>query len=219
MKRWLVMAAALIGSVIGAKLLLENALGIDTQALATNWLMSAGTGSALVVFALLASDIFLPVPSSLVMVLSGAAFGVTKGALIALAGSVLGEWAGFELVRRYGQRLAIRLVGEQDIRTFNRFFTEHGAAAVVVTRPLPVVMETISVIAGLSQMTRTTFLVASVVGTAPVVVLYAYAGAYSRAVGNALPAVVIMLALATAGWLVYRSRAAKASSRESPASS
>jgi uncharacterized membrane protein YdjX (TVP38/TMEM64 family) len=73
-----------------------------------------------------------------------------------------------------------------------------------MTRPLPVVMETISIIAGLSDMTRRRFLGASLLGTAPIVVVYAYAGAVSRSVGNILPAIVILATMIGAGWLWYR---------------
>lgn len=211
MRRWVLMTLALVGLVAGSKLLIEDVMGIETRQAVTAWLASAGTGSALIVIALLAVDVFLPVPSSLVMVLSGAAFGVARGAMIALVGSVLGEWLGFELVRRYGRGFAARIVGEDDLIRFHQFFERHGAMAVAITRPLPVVMETISVIAGLSRMSRTEFLVASILGTAPIVVLYAYAGAFSRQTGTVLPAAVIVAALGSAGWLVYRSRARHAS--------
>ena len=70
----------------------------------------------------------------------------------------------------------------------------------------PVVMETMSVVAGLSTMRRATFLAASLAGTAPIVLVYAYAGAMSREVGSLLPAAVILVAVSGAGWLVYRSR-------------
>ena len=80
----------------------------------------------------------------------------------------------------------------------------HGAAAVAVTRALPVVMETMSVVAGLSTMRRGTFLLASAIGTAPIVVVYAYAGAMSRETGSLVPAIVILIAVAAAGWVWYR---------------
>jgi uncharacterized membrane protein YdjX (TVP38/TMEM64 family) len=156
---------------------------------------------------LLAADVFLPIPSSLIMVLSGAAFGVWWGALLAFAGSIGGEWFGFEIARRYGTGLSSRFVGDPDeVRRLNQVLLKHGAAAVMVTRALPVVMETMSVVAGLSTMRRRTFLLASVVGTAPIVVVYAYAGAMSRETGSLVPAVVILIAVAAAGWVWYRAR-------------
>ena len=208
MKRWAVLAAMVAAIVIASKLLIENVLGLSLDAAVTSWMAGAGAGSALTVVGLLAADIVLPVPSSLIMVLSGAAFGVLWGSVLSLAGSIGGEWLGFELVRRYGRGMSRRLVGDDEVRQLERLFARHGAAAVVVTRALPIVMETMSVVAGLSGMRRSTFLVASVIGTLPVVVIYAYAGAVSRQIGSIVPAVVILIAMAGAAWIWYRARIA-----------
>jgi uncharacterized membrane protein YdjX (TVP38/TMEM64 family) len=215
MKRSLLLLVLVIAAVIGGKLLLEDALGLDLESIVSAWLRNAGPGSALIIVGLLASDVFLPVPSSLVMVLSGAAFGVTWGAALALVGSVAGEWLGFELVRRYGRRMSDRLVGEDEVRRLNGFFERHGAVAVAVTRPLPIVMEAMSIVAGLSQMRRVTFLVASLAGTAPIVIVYAYAGAMSRDAGSLVPAAVILVALTAAAWVVYRARFGEAGGHDS----
>jgi uncharacterized membrane protein YdjX (TVP38/TMEM64 family) len=212
MRRWITLTLVVVGVVVGSKLLIENVLGFDLETIVTGWLANAGPRSAAVIVLLLASDVVLPVPSSLVMVLSGAAFGVWWGALIALAGSILGEWLGFELVRKFGRGFAARFVGEDDFDRFSRLLDRHGALGVVLTRPLPIVMETMSVIAGLSQMRRATFLMASLIGTGPIVLVYAYAGAESRRVGNILPGVVILLSVTALAWVWYRSRLAPQSS-------
>lgn len=204
MTRWVTLALVVAGLVIASKLVVENLLGIRLEPTVTAWLAHAGLPTAVLIVALLAADVALPIPSSLVMVLSGAAFGPIWGALLALVGSVGGEWLGFELVRRYGRRASSRLVGDEELRQLESFFATYGVAAVVLTRPLPVVMETMSVVAGLSRMRRLTFLGASLAGTIPIVLLYAYAGAKAREVGNALPAAVILIAMTALGWLVYR---------------
>jgi uncharacterized membrane protein YdjX (TVP38/TMEM64 family) len=196
MRRALVLFAAIAGLVIGSKLLVEDVLGVPLEQMAIDWLDDAGLGSAGLIVALLAADVLLPIPSSLVMVLSGAAFGIVWGSLLSLTGSILGEWLGFELVRRLGRRVTRSVAGDDELAQVNRFFERHGAVAVLVTRPLPIVMETMSLAAGLSGMTRRVFLIASFVGTAPIVVVYAYAGAVSREVGSLLPAAVILVALA-----------------------
>ena len=206
MKRSFVLMLGLAGMIIGSKLLVEDVLGFNLEPAVAAWLDDPGVGSAAVIVGLLAADVFLPVPSSVIMVLSGAAFGVWWGSLFALIGSVLGEWAGFELVRRFGRRASSKLAGNDELEDVNRFFERYGAFAVIVTRPLPVVMETMSLVAGLSRMSRRVFLGASLIGTAPIVLVYAYAGAVSRQVGSLLPAVVILVAVAAAGWLWYRSR-------------
>jgi uncharacterized membrane protein YdjX (TVP38/TMEM64 family) len=206
MKRTAVLIASVAAAIILSKLLIENVMGFSIEGLATAWLSRAGTGTAIAVVALLAADLFLPIPSSIVMVLSGAAFGVFWGGLLSLVGSVGGEWLGFELVRQYGRSASARIVGDEEIERLSRVFARHGAAAVAVTRALPVVMETMSVVAGLSTMNRRTFLLASFIGTGPIVFVYAWAGAVSRQTGNALPAVIMLMAVAAFGWILYRAR-------------
>lgn len=206
MKRTLTLTLLVAAAVIASKLLIEDVLGIPLESTARAWIENPGTSGAVAVVSLLALDVFLPVPSSVIMVLSGALFGVVPGALLALAGSVSGEWLGFELVRRYGQRMAIALIGKDEVDKFYGFFERHGIMAIIVTRPLPVVMETMSVIAGLSHMSRGAFLAASLAGTAPIVFVYSYAGAASREAGSLVPAAVILASVFGAGWLWYRSR-------------
>jgi uncharacterized membrane protein YdjX (TVP38/TMEM64 family) len=209
MKRIVILIVSVAAAVIGSKLLIENVLGYDLDRLVRAWFANAGGGSAALIVGLLAADLFLPIPSSLVMVLSGAAFGVVWGAALSLVGSIGGEWLGFELVRHYGRRASARIVGDDEIDRLARVFHKHGAAAVVVTRALPVVMETTSVVAGLSTMKRSTFLIASLIGTGPIVFVYAYAGAVSRETHSIVPAVVMLIAVAALGWVIYRARIAK----------
>lgn len=218
MKRWIVLVVAVAAFVVASKVLLEDVLGLGLEPLADAWLDRAGVGSAAVIVALLVADVLLPVPSSFVMVFSGAAFGVAAGSALALAGSIAGEWLGFELARRHGRAMAARLVGDDEIDRLAGFFARHGTTAVIMTRPLPVVMETISIIAGLSDMSRRRFLGASFLGTAPIVVVYAYAGAMSRRVGNILPAAVILATMIGAGWWWYRANQAPTDRPSSAAS-
>lgn len=206
MKKTLWLIAGVAMAVIASKLLVENVLGINVDAAVEHWLSSAGPGSAAVLVTLLAVDLFLPIPSSLVMVLSGAAFGTVAGAALSLVGSIGGEWLGFELVRRYGVNASRRLVGDDELERVRQLMARHGMAAVVVSRALPVIMETMSVVAGLSSMSRWSFLGASLLGTVPITLAYAYAGAASRSVGNLVPAVIMLIAIAGGAWIWYRSR-------------
>jgi 3-dehydroquinate synthase len=204
--RTLLLIVAVAAFIMASKLLVEDVLGVNLEPMVSAWLDQPGLSGAVIIIALLAADVFLPVPSSIIMVLSGAAFGVLWGAVFALVGSVAGEWLGFELVRRFGRRASRRIANDEDIDRVNQFFERYGALAVIVTRPLPVVMETMSLVAGLSQMRRQVFIAASLIGTAPIVLVYAYAGAVSRQVGSLLPATIILVAVTTAGWLWYRAR-------------
>lgn len=203
---------AIGAGVVLSKLLMENVLGIDLSALVTRSAGGPGFSTIAVVFTLLAVDILLPVPSSLIMILSGSLLGVFWGSVVSLAGSVGGQVLGYELARRYGRAAAARLIGDQDLRGMSALMARHGAAVVVVTRALPIMLETVSVVAGLAGMRRATFVLAALAGTAPIVVVYAYAGTVARDTGNLWPAVVIVAAVA-AGWIVTRQKA-----QESPSS-
>ena len=210
MRRTIALIAIVAVFVIGSKLLVENVLGFSFEPWARQWTVGAGLPAAAVVVGLLALDIFIPVPSSIIMILSGAAFGVVWGSLLAFAGSIGGEWLGFELARKYGTSVSQRFIGDaSERRRLNDILMTHGAVAIVVTRALPVVMETMSIVAGLSRMRRSTFLIASAIGTAPIVVVYAYAGAKSRETGSLVPAIVMLIAVAAGGWIWYRASLAR----------
>ena len=113
MRRTIALIAIVAAFVIGSKLLIENVLGFSFEPWARSWMADAGSSGAAVVIGLLAVDIFIPVPSSMVMILSGAAFGVWWGSVLAFAGSIGGEWLGFELARRYGTALSTRFIGDE----------------------------------------------------------------------------------------------------------
>lgn len=210
MKRGITLIVLVAAAIIASKLLIENVLGIPMEKLASDWISHAGLGTAALIAALLAADVALPIPSSLVMVLSGAAFGVAWGSVVALVGSISGEWLGFELVRRYGRGVSRGMVGDVEFERLSAFFDKHGILAVMLTRPLPVMMETMSLVAGLSTMSRAAFLWASLAGTAPIVVVYAYAGAVSRQADSIVPAVVILVAVTACGYAWYRTKFAAA---------
>ena len=82
MRRTITLIAGAAGAVILSKLVIVNLLGIRLDTLVESSMARAGTGGgAIAVVTLLAADLFLPIPSSLIMVLSGALFGVLWGAL------------------------------------------------------------------------------------------------------------------------------------------
>lgn len=204
MRRWLWLAVLVVGAVAASKIVVENLLGIDVAPLASRWIAAPGPVSALAIVALLVLDLFIPVPSSLVMVLSGAVFGTAWGALLSTAGSMGGAVLGFELARRYGRGAAARLVGERQLERMRLVVDRHGVAAVLATRGVPVAMEAMSVVAGLSRMHRPRFLLASLAGTVPFAVVYGYAGAMSERAGSIAPGLMVVGALAVAAWLVHR---------------
>lgn len=169
-----------------------------------------GLPAAAVIVLLLGSDIFLPIPSSIVMVLSGALFGTVLGGAISLIGSLAGNWGGFELMRHSGPAVFRRFVKEDEVRNMQPVVEQFGAVAVAVSRPVPIMMETITLVAGLLRMNRLRFLLASLLGTLPITFLYAYAGSSSVAVNSTVPAIFILVCVPAVGWYFVQRRLLRA---------
>ena len=206
MKHWLVLGILIGIAVMLSKVVFEDLLGIPWASYVERLLADPGPLAAVGIVALLSIDLLLPIPSSLVMILSGALFGVLGGGLLSLIGSLAGNYLGFELTRTYGRGPSRRLVGEVQLARMSRVFEQNGALAILLSRPLPVVMETMSLVAGLSLMKRSTFLLASLAGTIPVVFAYSLAGALSLEVGSVAPALVMLICVIAAAWLIARPR-------------
>ncbi len=166
-------------------------------------LAKGGWIAAAVGVGLLVADVVLPVPSSLVMILHGVLFGVVGGTLLSLAGSLGAALFGFWIGHRGGPLLA-RLVPEDERRRADALLQAWGDLAIIVTRPVPILAETMAILAGASPMGWGRLLLATLAGSIPAALLYALTGATARSLDNA--ALVFSLVLLVAGlfWALGR---------------
>jgi uncharacterized membrane protein YdjX (TVP38/TMEM64 family) len=153
-----------------------EALGVSFLSDPTPWMKHGGVLAAAFGVGLLIADIVLPVPSSLVMVAHGAVFGVVVGTLLSLIGSVGAALLGFAIGRR-GGKLLTRLVTAPQRTRADDLIKRWGALAIIVTRPVPVLAETVAIMAGVSRMSWTAVVLASFAGSLPPALLYALTGA------------------------------------------
>src|SRR6185436_9370770 len=128
-----------------------EALGVPLLVDPTPWLSHGGVFAAIFGVGLLIADVVLPVPSSLVMVAHGALFGVAMGTFLSLLGSVGAALFGFALGRR-GGRVLERLVTPAERARADYLLARWGALAIIVTRPVPLLAETVAIMAGASRM-------------------------------------------------------------------
>lgn len=183
---------------------LTEALGIGFLQDPTAWMDRQGKlAAAAAGVGLLVADVFIPVPSSILMLGHGALFGVALGTALSLAGSVGAAALGFALGRRGGNLLA-RLVTPAEKARADELLRKYGALAIVVTRPLPLLAETVSILAGASPMGWGRLLAASAAGAFPASLLYALAGATSRGFGSGLLMMGLVVAVAGAFWWLGR---------------
>jgi uncharacterized membrane protein YdjX (TVP38/TMEM64 family) len=113
---------------------------------------------ALAVVVLLATDIFLPIPSSLVSTLAGWQLGAVGGALASWIGMSTGAVIGFALARRWGQPLVAWLTQPADLERTNRLAAQFGPLLLVLGRGVPVLAEATVLLCGLHGLSWRKFL-------------------------------------------------------------
>jgi uncharacterized membrane protein YdjX (TVP38/TMEM64 family) len=175
MKRYLLIVAAMMAFFLITFFLVE-ALGIPLLGDPRPWMQHGGAIAASLGVGLLIADVLLPVPSSLVMVAHGALFGVVGGTLLSLLGSLGAALFGFAIGRR-GGKLLERLVTPGEREWADRMLARWGGLAIVVSRPIPVVAETVAIITGTSTIGWGRMTMASLVGSLPPALFYALTGA------------------------------------------
>lgn len=193
---------ALFGLVeaLGLPLLSEAGPWFDEEgALIAPWLGEGGPVAAGVGIGLLIVDVLLPVPSSLVMLAHGALFGLVGGTLISLVGSIGAGAVAFALGRRGGPLLD-RLVPPEERARADRLLAQHGAVALVVSRPLPLIAETVALLAGTSPLSWGRALAAITAGSVPAALLYAATGATAARLDSMALVFGLVVAIAGGFW-------------------
>jgi uncharacterized membrane protein YdjX (TVP38/TMEM64 family) len=166
--------------------------------------LAPGEGSALpvalLVAGLLAADIVLPVPSSIVSTAAGYYLGVVGGTLASFAGMTASCLAGYRIGSVWGRAAAVRLVGASRLDAMAGRMERRGAWAVAVGRPVPVLAEASVLLAGVARLPFRRFLLVSSLSNLGISLVYSAAGALSATAGSfflALAAAVLVPAAAS----------------------
>lgn len=156
--------------------------------------------------ALLAADVLLPVPSSVVAVAAGMRLGLLGAILTLSTGATVGCAIGWGVGRGLGRPGLRRFVGPRALARFDDLVARHGVGALVVSRAVPVLAEASVIAAGAGRFgfLRTMAWTAG----ANVVVALVYAGAGELAVATETPAIALLVALGVPGVAILVSSAA-----------
>ena len=181
------------------------AVALDVPLLTgTSWVQDHAHSSAVAILnGLLIGDVVLPIPSSLLMVANGALLGTVGGALATMISTTLGGVLAFWLGRRGAPWLMAR-ISERERAQADRFFTRWGAMAVLMSRPVPIIAETIGILAGTTPMGWGKFLVSVMLGNLPPAILYAFAGASAKNASYTIAIFLILVGFAAGWWLLGR---------------
>ena len=124
---------------------------------------------------LLVGDAVLPVPSSLVMVALGATFGLAGGIALSVLGSMGGFALGYALGRR-SQGAVTKAVDADDVERAAALVRRWGVLAIVASRPLPLVAETVAISAGAFGVRPASAFAAALAGSVGPAAAFSYAG-------------------------------------------
>ncbi|WP_138733364.1 VTT domain-containing protein [Modestobacter excelsi] len=200
-RRYATAVAVVAGISLGGFVLAE-ALHLPWAATAPSLGTSAAPIAAVLGVGMLVGDAVLPVPSSLVMVALGSTFGLVGGRVLGLVGKVGGALVGFAIGRQLAGS-APPPDGERAARLLRRW----GAVAVTVSRPVPVLSETVAVLAGMSTMSWQRAGVAATAGSLPEAALFSWAGASAGGGGGGIVIWLALVLTASAVWAVDHRRA------------
>jgi len=152
-------------------------------------------------FSFLSFDTLLPVPSSLLMILNGKVLGLFWGSLVSWVGSLVSSVLGFYLGRSANPYFD-KFFSGQDKSFSNNFFRKFGNTAILISKPLPILSEAISFVAGTTTVSFRTFLLYSAIGHLVVSVVYGYLGSYSNSLHSGGITIIILVSTVLLGWLV-----------------
>jgi len=171
--------------------------------------------TAAAVAGVLATDILLPIPASMVSTFAGSQLGVWLGTAASWLGMTAGAVIGFALARAWGSPLAERFSGPGELARMQRLSTRFGPLVLVLCRALPLLAEASVLLLGVHRLPWRKFLPAVMLSNLGVSAAYAGLGdlaaqkqwlPFALGLSGALP---LLIALVVRGYLPGEEREAQ----------
>ena len=122
-------------------------------------------------FLVLASDIILPVPSSIVMYMNGYVLGWPGGSANSLLALMTGAVAGYYL----GKFTSLGVRSKENERA-NIILLKYGSLAILISRGIPIISESVCIVCGYNRMPFKNYFILNFFGYIPLCFLYAFCG-------------------------------------------
>jgi membrane protein DedA with SNARE-associated domain len=174
--RWAALWIVLLAAVLVPYFLFEDRFAPLAARIARGEM--AAWPAAAAIGGLLALDVLLPVPSSVVATLAGALLGFWRGAAVCWLGMTAGCAMGYAIGRR-ASGAATRLVGAEGLDRASALAARHGGWAIVLARAVPVLAEATVVFAGIARAPALPLLVAAALANLGIAIAYAAVGAFA----------------------------------------
>lgn len=136
------------------------------------------TGPIAITVASALQVILAPIPPGGLSILGGYLYGPWLATLYVMTGIAAGSIIVFTLAKQYGRGLVERYVSTERIARYDQHLRDHGAVYLFIAFLLPFFPDDIlCMLAGLTDMHWTEFLLALVLGRTPLFFIYSYFGA------------------------------------------
>jgi uncharacterized membrane protein YdjX (TVP38/TMEM64 family) len=137
------------------------------------------------------------------MIANGALFGILLGTVLSLVGSTGAALTGYWTGRR-GESVVARFISAEERDQAAQLLHRWGLFAIIISRPVPILAETIAIIAGVAGIGWRRVLLAALIGGVPAALLYAIAGATISGAGKGIYVFLLVLLLSGVVWLIGR---------------
>lgn len=122
-------------------------------------------------FIFLSCDVVLPIPSSLIMFFNGFVLGSFIGSVVSLLSLMLSALIGY-----YLGVLTFKSLKPKEDQRANEIIAKYGFLAILMTRGIPIVSESICAACGYNRMPLKSYLVLNFIGYFPLCLLYSFFG-------------------------------------------
>ncbi len=175
--RWCILAALLLAVTFVPFVVYEESItaAVESYVRSDQPLVAIAFGTA----ALLACDVLLPVPSSLVATASGLLMGWPLGTLVTWMGMNVGAFMGYWIGSTAGRRVVRRFVGDDALQRAGVSYEKWGDWSLIVSRAVPVLAEASVVFAGTARMPFGRFATWTGIANAAIALVYAAVGAFA----------------------------------------
>ncbi len=118
------------------------------------------------------------IPGQIFTIGGGYAFGIIWGTIYSVVGTMIGSIVVFMLAKKYGRPFVEKLVSKKDLSHIDIFFRKRGKTAIFLTRLIPVLFpnDAVSIAAGLTPIKTKDYVLYSVLGFFPHLLLLSYFG-------------------------------------------
>jgi uncharacterized membrane protein YdjX (TVP38/TMEM64 family) len=146
------------------------------------WLAPSSSGQTVfwLTIAALSTDVFLPVPSSLISTFAGMMLSIPLATLASWLGMTAAAVFGFAVARAFGRPLAVRFSSEAELERLDRLSERFGPRLLVLVRALPVLAEASVLLFGATRLSWLRFLLPVALANLGIAAAYAVFGYFGR---------------------------------------